>query len=355
LDYLERFPQLPGVKKFCAYSKIYPWAIPVDRTGTITFPVRTKCLFTLPKMRTFTKTYEEVCNARARELLKQAEKLDVPLYTFWSGGVDSTCVLVSFLKQATSAQKQRIVVLLSEDSITEYPLFYREHIRGKLPCRSAMLFPYILGTEVLLVNGEHNDQLFGSDVTAEAINRFGDAIIADTYNADLFQTFFDQKLGGDAETAAFYVELFERVKEKAPIPIKKNYDMLWWLNFALKWQTVHMRMISFVANRNRHKLSPKYLKDYYAPFYGTEEFQIWSMNNLDMRIKASGWRSYKWTAKEVIYNFTKDMDYLNTKIKRGSLKHLLVQHRQFNFVDDRFKFHEALGPDDFYQEQNDFV
>jgi len=359
-DFIQGFgelTQLPGMKRFCVYPYLYKRVVPVDRTGTIIFPVRMKSLFPMPKMRVFTRSYEEVCNDRARDLLARADKLDIPIYVFWSGGVDSTCVLVSLLKRATRAQKERLVVLLSEESVTEYPLFYREHIRGKLPCRSAMLFPYILGTEALLVNGEHNDQLFGSDITAEAINRFGSEAILGEYDRKLFSVFFEEKLEGhgDSETAAFYVELFERLKEAAPIPIKTNYDMFWWINFSLKWQAVYIRVLSFTAKRNAGKLSPKYVKDHYAPFYNTEAFQLWSMNNLDMRIRDGGWRSYKWPAKEVIYEFTKDMDYLNNKIKRGSLQYLFVQHQQFNFMDDRFKVHDAVRPEEFYEEHNDFV
>lgn len=362
-DFIQAFgelTQLPGMKRFCLYPYLYKRVVPVDRTGTITFPVRMKCLFPMPKMRVFTKTYEQVCNERARELLKRADTMDVPVYAFWSGGVDSTCVLVSLLKNATSAQKQRLVVLLSEGSITEYPLFYREHIRGKLPCLSAMLFPYICGTEALLVNGEHNDQLFGSDITAEAINRFGSEAIMGEYDHKLFCSFFEEKLDGrgesePAEIAAFYVDLFERLKEIAPIPIKSNYDMFWWINFSLKWQAVYIRVLAFTARRNASKLSPKYVKDFYAPFFNTEAFQLWSMNNLDMRIRDGGWRSYKWPAKELIYEYTKDMDYLNNKIKIGSLQYLFAQHQQFNFMDDHFKVHDAVRPEEFYEERNDFI
>ncbi|PWT76947.1 MAG: hypothetical protein C5B60_03460 [Chloroflexi bacterium] len=353
-DYVKQYDTLPGMRKFTAYFRLYRRVVPVDRAGTITFPIRTKCLFPLPRMRAFAKTYEALCNERARELLKRAEKLDVPLYVFWSGGVDSTCVLVSLLKNSTSAQKQRIVVLLSEDSITEYPAFYLKYIRGQLPCRSAMLFPYILGSKNLLVSGEHNDQLFGSDVTAEAINRFGAEAIAGAYDPKLFQAFFAEKLSGDEATAGFYVKLFERLKDSAPVPIKTNFDLFWWVNFAVKWQTVYTRMLSFTARRNAKKLSAKYLADYYAPFYCTEGFQLWSMNNLDSRIK-DGWRSYKWPAKELIYEFTKDADYRDTKIKRGSLQYLFVQHLQFNLMDDHFKFHDKLGPEIFYEPENDFV
>jgi hypothetical protein len=354
-DYIRHFGHLPGIKRFDSFFAIYGQGIsPIDRTGTITFPVLTKSLFPLPKMKVFTKTYEEMCDARAKELLVRADKLDVPLYAFWSGGVDSTCLLVSLLKQATRAQKERIVVLLSEQSISEYSEFYRKYIRGQLKCRSAELFPYFLGTETLIVNGEHNDQLFGSDIISSAINQFGSEKLSDSYDRGLFTALFESKLEGDTTTAELYVDLFERLREAAPIPIKTNFDLFWWINFSVKWQTVYARVLSYAAPRNAKRLSAKYLKDYYAPFYNTEAFQLWSMNNLDGKIR-NGWRSYKWAAKEVIYEFTKDMDYLNTKIKRGSLQFLFRQQVQVNFLDERFQPHGDLPAEDFYQEQNDFA
>ena len=91
---------------------------------------------------------------RAKELLARAERLDVSLYSFWSGGIDSTCVLVSLLKNASASQKERIVVLMSEESISENPNFYRDHVHGKLRRDSSTMFPYLLGTKHLFVSGE---------------------------------------------------------------------------------------------------------------------------------------------------------------------------------------------------------
>src|SRR5262249_200908 len=137
-EVVDEHRNLAGMQKFDAFLRIYDHRLmPVDRSEAIRFPVCTKSLFPLPKICEFTKSYEEVCNGRALEVLARAERLDTSLYVFWSGGVDSTCVLVSLLKNATRAQKERIVVLLSEGSITEYPLFYHDHIRGRVRRDSA--------------------------------------------------------------------------------------------------------------------------------------------------------------------------------------------------------------------------
>src|SRR5262245_10831333 len=121
-DYVVLRSDLP-MRKFAGYFVIYGLRVsPIDRTGTLRFPVKTKSLFPIPQMQPMDVSYETVCNARALELLTASDCLDLPLHVFWSGGVDSTTALVSLIKMATPAQRERLVVLLSEDSINEYPL-----------------------------------------------------------------------------------------------------------------------------------------------------------------------------------------------------------------------------------------
>jgi hypothetical protein len=353
--YLARYPDLPGVKLFLPYFRIYGHILapPVDRSGVIKFPVRTRSFFPLPEVREFTKTYEEVCNERAQQLLARAERLDIQLYVFWSGGVDSTCLLVSLLKHANAAQRERIVVLMTEESICEYPLFYRKYIRGQLRRDSSMMLPYILGTRNLIVNGEHNDQLFGSDIVPGLSQMFGLDILHEPYNRGMVVSFLT-KIMNDGDLARFYVGLFEELAEGAPIELKTNFERFWWINFALKWQTVYMRVLSFVAERNVALMSKEYLKSYYASFYNTEGFQLWSLNNRDKRI-LNGWRSYKWPTKEVIYEFTKDAEYRDNKAKRGSLQYVVARRVPFEFIDENFAFRREVPPEEFYEPDNSFI
>lgn len=343
-----------GMERFASFFKIFRSAsAPIDRTGVITLPIRTTSLFPIPAFRPFTISYETLCNDRAVELLGRAEALGCPLYAFWSGGIDSTLVLVSLLKNATPAQREQIVVLLSEESISENPLFYRDHIRGKLRRESSVLFPQLLGKEYLFVNGELNDQLFGAELTRSFMMRFGAPSIHKAFDKQSFADFFKEKTG-DTDVGTFYAEMFERLGRAAPIRLSSNHDFIWWFNFAAHWQSVYLRTISYVAERNRNLVTQKYLDTYYAPFYNTDDFQLWSMNNPDKRIKDT-WESYKWPCKDIIFEYTKDAAYRDTKTKRGSLFALLYHQNPFNFIDTSLRFSHDIDLAKYFVAENDFV
>lgn len=344
---------LPGVRRFSQFFKIYnPSVVPVDRTGTIRLPFHTKSLFPMPTLRPIRKTFEEICNERAEELLARADMLGLPLNVFYSGGIDSTLLLISLLKNATPEQRDRLIVLLSEESIRENPLFYQDHIRGKLQVDSMNSFSYLLGTDRMFVGGEHNDQLFGSDMMGKLISRFGTSVIQQAYNRDIFETFFTEILN-EKEGALFYVELFEHLMESSPIEIRTNQDYLWWINFSLKWQTVFMRMICRVTPRNAHRIDSSYISTHYNQFYNTEDFQLWSMNNPDKKIK-DRWNTYKWICKDIIFDYTKDAHYRDNKIKRGSLHSVFLQQSTYNFIDESMKFYYDVDVNKYYDAENDF-
>jgi len=325
----------------------------VDRTHTIRLPIAVHSLFPLPEPRPFTSTFEELCDLRAAELLRRADELGATLFVFWSGGIDSTLALVSLLKHATSAQAANMVILLSQESINEYPKFYREHILGKLRVDSAVMFPSLLGGHHLVVNGEHNDQLFGSDMVGKLIVRFGEPVMHQPYSRDTFFLFFDEHVH-DRETTNFYLDEFERLAAAAPVSIATNFQFLWWINFSMKWQSVFIRTLSYVPPRRAARITRDYIETNYAPFYCTEDFQRWSLANLDSKIKAT-WRTYKWPCKDIIYRFTKDADYRDNKIKRGSLYNLLLQQPSYNFIDEAMNFRREIDIRDYYQPDNSFA
>jgi hypothetical protein len=325
----------------------------VDRTNTIRFPIRAKSLFPLPRLRQSRRSFEELCTERAAELLGRADRAGSRLYVFWSGGIDSTLALISLLKNATDAQTKNITVLLSEDSISEYPLFYQRYIRGKVRVSSAVMFPGLLGTDNIIVNGEHNDQLFGSDIVGELIAESGPVVMHKPYDRDLFYAFFNARVQNEA-VVNFYLDLFERVAAAAPVAIETNFLFLWWINFSLKWQSVFMRTLSYAVPRMVTRIDMSYLRDNYAPFYCTDEFQIWSMQNLDKRIKDE-WRTYKWLCKEIIYEFTKDPDYRDNKTKRGSLYFILLQQRPWAFINENVEYLREVQLSSYGDPANDFV
>jgi len=218
---------LPGIEKFSRFFDLYNSRIMlVDRTQTLRIPVSHTSLFPVPPLRPFSKTYEEICVARASEILARADALDVNVYVSWSGGIDSTLVLVSLLMQATPAQKKRIIVILTEESIAENPRFWNEHVHGNLRVDSAILFSYRLGTNDIMLDGEHNDQIFGSDKVAKLIRKFGGDVLHKPYSRELFSTFWGESLP-DKQTTDFYLDLFEHLSGAAPVSISTNFLYLW--------------------------------------------------------------------------------------------------------------------------------
>lgn len=344
----------PGIARFSQFFKIYnPSVVLIDRTNTIRIPFQVKSLFPIPEFRPMRKSFEDICNERACELLARADKLGTTLHVFYSGGIDSTLLLISLLKNASVPQKENIVILLSGESITENPNFYRDHIHGKLRTDSVNKFPQLLGSRDMFVGGEHNDQLFGSDMMGKLIIKFGPSIIQQPYKRETFFAMFNESLN-DAEGTNFYLDLFERLKDAAPVPIETNQDYLWWINFSLKWQTVFMRMLCRVSPRNVSRIDEAYITTNYNQFYNTDDFQLWSMNNMDKKIK-DRWNTYKWVCKDIIYDYTKDADYRDNKIKRGSLHSVLLQQDTYNFIDESMTFHHEMDLQEYYNPNNDFA
>jgi hypothetical protein len=345
---------LPGIARFREFFKIYPRnSVFFDRSGAIRTPVRMRSLFPIPQLRPLHATFEELCNARAVEMLRRAEELDVQLYVFWSGGIDSTLVLVSLFKNATTAEKKRIVVLLTEESIAENPSFYANHLRGKIQCDSATLFPYLLGTEHMVTGGEHNDQLFGTDMCAVLMTRYGPDIIHRTFNRDIMLDFYTNATGSN-ESARFCLSIVERIAAQAPVTLQTHYEYLWWINFAVKWQNVFMRKLMYTSPRNAERLREDYVFKRYDQFFNTEDFQLWSMNNMDKKIKDT-WHTYKWVCKDIIFEYTGDREYWLNKDKRGSLSFLVQRQRSYNFLDDAYVLHHSLDPQEWYEPNNDFT
>src|SRR5262249_11746542 len=117
--------------------------------------------------------------------------------------------------------------------------------------------------------------------------------------------FLTTRMRGDVDAAWFYVTMFEKLGWNAPVDLKTNYDAFWWINFALKWQTVYCRMLAFTAKQNEKLITKSYLKNYYAPFYMSDPMKLCRMNNNTEGGNKSALSRYKCPAKEQNYSEAK--------------------------------------------------
>jgi hypothetical protein len=288
-------------------------------------------------------TFEELCNERARELrrrlLASGRKY---LNVMWSGGIDSTTALISLLKTWDSEELKSVRVLLSSASIEEYPRFYREHVLRKFRGRilNSTLIPYDdFLKESLLVTGELGDQLFGSDLLSSAATagKSEDAAVRDPNWKDLAVRIFSGQLNGDADTAKRFLEVYEPITAECPHPVNSLHMFTWWWNFTQKWQHVKYRIMlymdaSMLSDCRKHMIH----------FFDCPRLQRWAIQNPHLKIKNT-WESYKWTAKELIVDYTKDDDY-RSKRKHASLKKIVLFHKPKTMVTASGRFVSDAKP-----------
>ena len=89
-------------------------------------------------------------------------------------------------------------------------------------------------------------------------------------------------------------------------------------------------------------------------FYNTDDFRLWSLNNLDKRIKDT-WPSYKWVAKDVIFDFTEGCRVPRQENEKGSRAFITRRQTAYNFLDEDLQFSNDLPPESYLRPDNDFA
>jgi hypothetical protein len=334
----------------------------IDRTRNIKTPLKTSILpqCEMPEFKKVNLNLDELCQSRARNLLNKAKENNKKLAIMYSGGIDSTLIMVSLLKIATPKElKENVVVLLSIESILENKSFYKEHILKKCILESSYDFYNYLGHKnYIVISGESGDQLFGSAVCQKVIETKGkDYLFSYPTYEKIFNVFahsvFEDKVLNNADKLIIdkIIAPLNVVIKSAPIEITTVYHYFWWLNFTLKWQSVYARTLSYTSTRFQSTIKPE---ENYFTFFNTTEMQLWCMNNPDKLIKDT-WESYKYIAKDIINDYHKDEEYRKTKLKNGSLIKIIKMAPSTKAITSDFKFHNEKYPNDIWENNNSFV
>jgi len=328
----------------------------VDRAGTVALPFHFKAYepFSFANVaQADSLSYEECCDRRARELLALQDACGLPIALLYSGGIDSTLVLVSFAKVLSPAElKERIHVYLSNDSILENPRFYFDFVRKHCTIRASEDFTTVLDGRHIMVGGEHNDQLFGSDLVGKLAQRYPFETALKPWNKAFLVNYFTE-IGMPPEAADQWFEILAGHIRAHNAPVTTIFDFFWWLNFIFKWQSVYFRILLRVDKAQRAHINQAFCERHYHHFFSAPYFQKWSFDHPHLKIKDS-WATYKFTAKDLIYDFNKDEDYWKNKIKVGSLCRLFLQKDTALGLTSDFRFLDTLQGLDIYNPVNSF-
>jgi len=274
-----------------------------------------------------TVALSELCLARARTILQRARKEQREIRVLWSGGIDSTAVACALLREADPSL-DRLTFFYSKESVTEYRKFYKKVLKKNQSCTRISSVDEVLGTSALIVSGEHGDQIFGS---MKALKIPWEELNAPWQIA--FPAHLEKVMGSKFRVSAVLDYLRPQI-EAAPVPLNSFLDLLWWINFSMKWQSVALRipaqMRPLVDKSDIDNRKPKNPLDQLAlteHFFRSIEFQHWALTYRDAAVESGDWRSYKQPLKNFIFDFNGDSRYLKKKQKIPSLNQVLKNAR----------------------------
>ena len=324
----------------------------IDRTNTVQIPIRTKVPVQLQMPlydSSFRLSYEECCQARVRNILEKQDKFNVPIKLLYSGGIDSSLILVSFIKEIGLAEtEKRVSLVMSTDGIEENPWMWERIIRrSNFKIINSETHDGDWSKDRILVGGEFNDQLMGSDIYKDLVRWQGDKILDTKWTPALIIQYLIPKVGPSYAEMWFY--LMEKIIKTAPIPIVTIAQWWQWINFTCKWSSVYFRLIS--CARNNSVIDEQYLNNYYFQFYGDTNFKQWSMNDSTDKIKGS-WHTYKWKARQLVSDIC-GQEY-EQKMKRGSLWRLIGFKKSAEVIDENYNLIPKINSSDWYKPDNSF-
>lgn len=258
---------------------------------------------------------------RGKYLLDMAYENVKHIYLMWSGGIDSTAVFVSFLKNISEEQKKMLHIVMSPRSIDEYKFFYEKYVEGKFDIlwtdtknyidvyKSALLSGYT-------ITGDCGDQLYGSHITHTLpywFNSYKDYLKKVIYPNKNIDSLIDQ---------------FEESFKEYDMNIEYVHDFVWWMNYTCKWDVVSNSLKYITKTNGENEIA----------FYNYKDFEIYALN-IPHDVHVSEYREYKKDMKQYIYNFTGDRNYYIQKMKVGSSKanHSFVGNMAFSILTENKK------------------
>jgi len=255
----------------------------------------------------------DICLDRADELLKTNKHINI----LWSGGVDSTLVLFSLIRQARNIDQLSIVCTFESviesgsmfDSVIKNSGIRIKFDQTRCNCDQPYTYDYEDPTQIY-VSGQCGDQLFGAPAFLKmpGIDELGS-----------WDSIYDQTL----------LELIEPTLKFSERPIETINDFRWWAMFNFGWTTV---LYDDCIGR-----SPQ-LAERINAFYATPEFQRWAIHTpsyYDTPISYDDPVEYKVPLKQALSHLLDYPYYIKNKGKGMSTA--WKKHPDWYLLDRNFK------------------
>ena len=278
---------------------------------------------------TFTKTFSDVTDEQCQHWLR--EKTDRSWLIFWSGGIDSTVIVTSILKNASQADRENIYIACNRASIYESPRFFYDYIQPNFKLvQTPDPGKHPLYKQYHVIDGEFGDHLYCGGHGWELFQSMPDSMLLDIRrDPDLMLNHFALKT--NKNFAAWYYECLLDNVNSTGIPVETYHDFCWWIFFNYHYTSIYIKL-----------RTDTFANNYNSRWYATDDYQQWSMNSNQSGIKYTLNRSdSKLASKQYIYDFDHD-EYsrvFKTKGKSVPVFGVLNSTKEFCILDDFSKLY----------------
>lgn len=309
----DNYNQLLDINKI--FSK-FPAGDIVDRTGSATGLLNFKILrpWRLPIAQL---DLETVFKNRVGYYTNQNSQIDL----FWSGGTDSTAMVVAFLNHCPHIDQLRLIY--SPYSLYENRKFF-EFVTEAFPNLTTVDISgdvYLKSNfDNIIVTGHGGDE-FTASIDDSFFDRVGSTTFGDSWKDFFFKETSNTQL----------IEFCEDFFSKAGRPIESVLDARWWFYAATKSQVYAPRDMSFVLDQDNVSLEK------FTGFFECQEFEDFMWYNIDKIIDVGGdYKTYKKFLRHYIYKFYPDQDYLENAAKVNSFQFQYYRNKKIELLDLRW-------------------
>jgi hypothetical protein len=263
----------------------------------------------------FNKTFEEITDQRCLQLIQ--DHGDRPWIIHWSGGIDSTVILSSILKNLSDQQIKNITVACNHISIFENPRFFYKHIlpNFKIDNSTSLNIEDKLKSHYI-IDGNPADLLQGSGLGLHAKNSGIDLTKNWQTMSGTLMDFLIDRLGQlEANWLCYHMsENILSLSSENPT-IDTLSDWFWWLNFNWKWMSDCWIMLESqrISDATEYFVGVK-------NWYDADDYQQWSIKSGRYSLITDGPESgnYKKASKQYIYDYDGNEYYYKFKTKSHS-------------------------------------
>jgi len=265
-------------------------------------------------------SWTEITDQRCLDL--RTSHWNRPWIIMWSGGIDSTVIVASLIKNLSPADFDNITIACTSLSVWENPQFYHDYITPhfKVANSAELLSKDFDSLDAYVINGEPADQLFGcAGGYMNALYQNPESLHINIINNKDCAIDVLTRLTADKKFAEWYYHVLVTNAASAGVTVKTLYDLLWWSGFNNAWSSVLLRFIAVTCGDWKNIKNAKSYIDKFVPWYISDHYQQWCMNpdNIGDKLGASV-TEYKLAAKKYIYSVNKDQYYFDFKTKIGS-------------------------------------